>query len=71
MYLTVLLNDSSMIDYCPFLRMFSTRVVNHKINRHEIGLGALLNNKTSTFNAMLSKSKNTTIPVQNIQKFDD
>ena len=68
MYLTALLNDISVIDYCPFL---STRVVNHKINRHEIGLRALLNNETSTFNDMLSKSKNTTIPVQNIQKFDD
>ena len=49
--------------------MFSTRAVNHKINRlHERGLRALLNDENSTFNDMLSKSNDTTIPVKNIQK---
>ena len=49
--------------------MFSTRAVDHKINRlHEKGLRALLNDKTSTFNDMLSKSKDTTIHAKNIQK---
>ena len=44
-------------NYCPLLWMFSTRAVNHKINRlHERGLRALLNDETSTFNDMLSKS---------------
>ena len=32
------------------------------------GLRALLNDKTLTFNDMLSKSNNTTIHVKNIQK---
>ena len=51
--------------------MFSTRAVNHKINRpHERGLRALLNDETSTFNdyQVLSKSNDTTIHVKNIQK---
>ena len=49
--------------------MFSTREVNNKTNRlHERGLRALLNDETSTFNDMLSKSNDTTIHVKNIQK---
>ena len=49
--------------------MFSTREVNHKINRlYERGFRALLNDETSTFNDMLSKSNDTTIHVKNIQK---
>ena len=56
-------------NYCPLLWMFSTRAVNHKINRlHERRLRALLNDETSTFNDMLSKSNDTTIHVNNIQK---
>ena len=56
-------------NYCPLLWIFSTRAVNHKINRfYERGLRALLNDETSTFNDKLSKSKNTTIHVKNIQK---
>ena len=36
--------------------MFTTRAVNHNINRHhERGLIALLNDETSTFNVKLSK----------------
>ena len=54
---------------CPLPWMFSTREVNHKTNRlHERGLRALLNDETSTFNDMLSKSNDTTIHVKNIQK---
>ena len=49
--------------------MFSTRAVNHKINRlHERGMTALLNDETPTFNGTLSKSNDTTIHVNNIQK---
>ena len=49
--------------------MFSTRVVNHKINRlHKRGLKALLNDETSNFNDVLSKNNDTTIQVKNIQK---
>ena len=49
--------------------MFSTRATNHKINRlHKRGLRALLNDETSTFNEMLSKSNDTTTHVKNIQK---
>ena len=49
--------------------MFSARAVNRKINRlHERGLRTLLNDETSTFDDMLSKSTDTTIPVKNIQK---
>ena len=45
----------------PLLWMFSTREVNHKINRfHERGLKALLHDETSTFNDMLLKSNNNT-----------
>ena len=56
-------------NYCPLLWMFSTRKVNHKINRlHERGLRTLLNDEVSTFNDMLSKSNDTTIHVKNIQK---
>ena len=52
-------------NYCPELWMFSTREVNHKINRlHERGLRSLLNDETSTFNDMLSKSNDTTIHVK-------
>ena len=54
---------------CPLLWMFRNRAVNHEINRlHERGLRALLNDETSTFNNMLSKSNDTTIHVKNIQK---
>ena len=56
-------------NYCPLLWMFSTREVNHKTNRlHKRGLRALLNDETSTFNDMLSKSNDTNIQVKNIQK---
>ena len=56
-------------NYCPLLWMFSTWTVNHKINRlHKRGLRALLNDETSTFNDMLSKSNNATVHVKNIQK---
>ena len=49
--------------------MFSARAVNRKINRlHERGLRTLLNDETSTFDDMLSKINDTTIPVKNIQK---
>ena len=52
-------------NYCPLLWMFSTRKVNHKINSlDERGLRALLNDETSTFNDMLSKSIDTTIIVK-------
>ena len=55
------------LNFCPLLCMFSTRAVNHKINRiHERGLRALLGDETSIFNDILSK--NTTIHVKNIQK---
>ena len=51
--------------YPPLLRMFSTRTVNHRINRfHERGLRALLNDKTSTVTEMLSKINDTTIHVK-------
>ena len=49
--------------------MFSTRAVNHEVNRlHVRGLRALVNDEDSTFNNMLSKTKNTAIHVKNIQK---
>ena len=49
--------------------MFSTRAVNHEVNRlHVRGLRALVNDEDSTFNNMLSKTKNATIHVKNIQK---
>ena len=67
----VILNPffKGQFNYCPLLWMFSTRKVNHKINRlHERGLRALLNDEASTFNDMLSKSNDTTIHVKNIQK---
>ena len=52
-------------NYCPLLWMFSTRKVNHKMSRfHERGMRALLNDETSTFNDMLSKSDDTTIHVK-------
>ena len=41
-----------------------------KINRlHETGLVALLNNETSRFNDMLSKSNDTALHLKNIQRF--
>ena len=67
----IILNSltKGQFSYCPLLWMFSTRAVNHKINRlHEKGLRALLNDGTSTFSNMLSKSNDTTIHVKNIQK---
>ena len=64
LYLTLLLKGSSII-----VSYFSARAANHKISRlHERGLGALLNDETSTFNDMLSKSKDTNIHVKNIRK---
>ena len=49
--------------------MFSTRAVNHKINRlDERGLRALLNDEMSTFKDTPSESKDTTIHLKNIQK---
>ena len=67
----VIFNSSikGQFNYCPLFSMFSTRAVNHKINRlQERGLRALLNDETSKFNDMLSKSNNTTIHVKSIQK---
>ena len=59
-------------NYCPLLWMFSTRALNHKINRlQERGLRALLNDETTKFNDMLSKSNDTTIHVQKYSKIDD
>ena len=56
-------------NYCPLLWMFSTRALNHKINKPiEEGLRPLLNDEISTFNEMLSKSNDTTINVKNLQK---
>ena len=52
-----------------FTLMFSTRAINHKTNRlHERWFIALLNDVTSTFNYILSKSNDTTIHVKNIEK---
>ena len=52
-------------NYCPLLWMFSTRAMNHKINRlHERRLRALLNDETSTCNDILSKSNGTTTDVK-------
>ena len=57
------------LNYCPLLWMFSTRKVNHKINRfHERGLRALLNDETSTFYDMLSKINDIAIHLKNIPK---
>ena len=67
----VILNSfiKEQFNYCPLLWMFSTRAVNHKINRlHETGLRALLNDETSTFNDMLSRCNDTIIHVKIIQK---
>ena len=59
-------------NYCSLLWMFSTREINHKINKlHERGLRALLNDETSTFNDMLSKSNDTTIHLKKVTKIDD
>ena len=55
-------------NYCSLLWMFSTREINHKINKlHERGLRALLNDETSTFNDMLSKSNDATIHLKKLQ----
>ena len=44
--------------YCPLPWMFSRTTVNHRIRRlQEAGLRALLNDETSTFRDMVSKSK--------------
>ena len=52
------------------LDILSVEAVNKKISRpHEKGLRALLNDKTSAFNEMLTKSNDTTIHAENIQKF--
>ena len=49
--------------------MSSTRAVNYKIKRKKKkGFRTLLNDETSKFNDMLSKSNDTTIYVKNIQK---
>ena len=45
----------------------NSQCLNHEMNRlHERGLIALLNDATSTFNNMLSKSNDITIHVKNI-----
>ena len=50
--------------------ILSLEAVNNKIKRpHEKGLRALLNDKTSAFNEMLTKSNDTTIHAENIQIF--
>ena len=52
------------------LDILSVEAVNKKISRpHEKGLRALLNDKTSAFNEMLTKSNDTTIHAENIQIF--
>ena len=52
--------------------MFSTRAVNHKINKlHERELKALLDGETSTFYDMLSKSNDTAVHVTKYSKIDD
>ena len=56
-------------NYCTLLWMFSTRAINHKINRlHERELTALLSDENSTFQDKLSKSNDTAMHVKNIQK---
>ena len=58
--------------YCLLLWMFSTRAINLKINRlYARRLIALLNDKTSTFNDMLSKSNDTTVHLKKYSKIDD
>ena len=53
--------------FCLLLWMFRTTVVNHEINTLlERGLRGLVNYETSTFNDMLSKSKDTATHVKNI-----
>ena len=62
----VILNSffKRQLNYCPLLWVFSSRGVNHNINRlHERGSQSLLNDETSTFNDTLSKSNNTNIYV--------
>ena len=55
-------------NYRLLIWMFSTRAGNHKMNRlHQRRLRALLNDENSCY-VMLSKSNNTTVHVQNIQK---
>ena len=50
--------------------MFSSRAVNHEINRlHERALR--LNDETSTFNDMLSKSNDITVNEKKYSKIDD
>ena len=49
--------------------MFSTKAVNHKINRfHERRLKTLLNDEASKFNGIQSKGNGTNIHAKNIQK---
>ena len=48
--------------------LFNTRAVNHKMKLCEWGLRVWLNDVTSTFNETLSKSNDTAIQVENIQK---
>ena len=56
-------------NYCPLLWIFSTRVANHEIIRlHEREFKALLNDETSIFKDMLSKSDDTAVYVKIIQK---
>ena len=56
-------------NYCHLLWMLATRAVNHKINRpHGRLLRELLNDVTSTFNSMLSKSNDTPIYAKNTKK---
>ena len=65
----IFISLSKTISIIVELLIFSNKSANHKINRlNKKGLTALLNDKTSTFKEMLSKSTDTTIHVKNVQK---
>ena len=58
----------SQFDYCPLVWMFTSRKLNHRINRiHERSLRIVYQDQNSTFEELLIRDNSVTIHVRNLQ----
>ena len=58
----------SQFGYCPLVWMFTSRTLNHRINRiHERALRIAFNDQSSSFEDLLCRDNSVTIHVRNLQ----
>ena len=59
---------SSQFNYCPFIWMFHSRIINNKINRlHERCLRLIYEDKSLSFRKLLEQDKSVTMHTRNLQ----